>query len=144
MNRIHAITLSAAIALAAATTLAQEHQHSEPQAAPGGAPADGKGGMGMMDGRMHEHMKTMREQMARIRGAADAGERDKLVQEHMRSMHTAMEMMRGMQGPMMDGHKSGAGARGSGAAQKQQDMMAHCMGMMQKARPGSDGHEKHH
>ena len=141
MKRIHAITLSAAIALAAATTLAQEHQHSEPQAAPRGAPADGKGGMGMMDPKMHEHMKTMQEQMEKIRGTADAGERDKLVQEHMRSMHAAMEM-RGMHGSMMDGHKGGAGATDRGSHNRP-DMMAQCMDMMQKMRTGSASHEKH-
>ena len=143
MNRIHAITLSVAIALAAATTLAQEHQHSETQAAPAGAPADGKGDMGMMGRKMEEHMKTMQEQMERIRKAADAGERDKLVQEHMRSMHSAMQMMRGTQGSMMGGHQGGAGATDRGS-QTRPDMMAQCMDMMQKMRPESPSHGKQH
>lgn len=138
MKHMYAIAVAAAMTLAAATTPAQEHQHSGPQAAANGASGDGKGGIGMMSDTMQEHMRTMREQMEKIRAAADPGERDKLVQEHMRSMHAAMEMMRGMGGSMTQGPQSGPGAMG-GDAQNQRDMMAQCMDMMQKMRPAPSG-----
>jgi hypothetical protein len=44
-------------------------------------------------GSMHEHMDTMREQMARIRATEDPTERERLMQEHMRSMEEHMRTM---------------------------------------------------
>jgi hypothetical protein len=138
MNRIYAVSLATVIALAAAATPAQDHQHAQPQANPGGAPSGGKG-MGMMGQGMQEHMKKMHEQMEKIRGTADAGERDKLVQEHMRTMHAAMEAMRGPHGPIMDGRDGSPGAA-AGDTQQRSEMMAQCMDMMRKMRPSTAGH----
>jgi hypothetical protein len=48
-------------------------------------------------------MQAMREQMARIRAAADPEDRQRLMPEHMHSMHEGMmtmnEMMRGAMAP---------------------------------------------
>src|SRR5688572_30754933 len=44
---------------------------------------------------MHERMKTMHEQMARIQQSQDPDERRKLLQEHWESMQGAMAMMNG-------------------------------------------------
>jgi hypothetical protein len=45
---------------------------------------------------MHDHMKTMRDQIAQIRGARDPKEKDRLVAEHMTTMEEAMARMQGM------------------------------------------------
>ncbi len=42
---------------------------------------------------MHAHMRAMQGQMARIREAQDAAERERLMHEHMQSMQQHMQMM---------------------------------------------------
>lgn len=137
MNRTRMTTLAAAIALAAVTVSAQEHQHSDAQ-----PPATGtEKPVGTKAPGMHEHMQKMQQQMERIRAANDPQERDRLVQEHMKSMQEGMKMMHAMSGPMMDGHKGGASATDRGS-QNRPDMMAQCMDMMQKMGPAAGAHGK--
>jgi Spy/CpxP family protein refolding chaperone len=68
------------------------HDHS--------APAPQAGGMGMHGGMgmpgMHEQMRKMRDDMARIRAATDPKEKERLMQEHMKTMEQAMGRMEGM------------------------------------------------
>jgi hypothetical protein len=45
---------------------------------------------------MQEHMRAMREQMARIQATEDPAERQRLMQEHMQSMQQTMRMMGSM------------------------------------------------
>jgi len=45
---------------------------------------------------MHEHMKTMQEQMGRIRAATDPKEKERLVNEHLKAMEESMSRMHGM------------------------------------------------
>jgi hypothetical protein len=47
---------------------------------------------------MHEHMRAMREQMARIHAAENPAERQRLMQEHMQSMQRHMDMLGAMRG----------------------------------------------
>jgi len=86
-----------ASALAAPIASAQDrHVHDKP-------------GMGMhmeMEkhmSQMQEGMKTMQQQMGKIRATTDPQERQKLMQEHMQAMQENMKTMRGMGGPMMKG-----------------------------------------
>jgi hypothetical protein len=67
-----------------------QHDHSA-----GGAPAhrEQTEAPPAAHGSMHEHMETMREQMARIRATEDPAERERLMQEHMRSMEEHMRTM---------------------------------------------------
>lgn len=62
---------------------AQEHSE-QAQAAPSAQAGHGP---------MHEHMQTMREQMARIHAAEDPAERRRLMDEHMQSMGEHMRRM---------------------------------------------------
>ena len=53
--------------------------------------------------QMQESMRTMQQQMEKIRATTDPQERQKLMQEHMQAMQENMKAMRGMGGPMMMG-----------------------------------------
>jgi hypothetical protein len=63
---------------------------------------------------MQERMKTMQEQMNRIRETTDPEERKKLLQEHMQTMQEQMKDMRAMGGEMMMGMMGPGGGRGAG------------------------------
>lgn len=67
--------------------------------------APAKPAMGMdMDkqmSQMQENMKTMQQQMEKLRTTTDPQERQKLMQEHMQTMQKNMTAMRGMGGPTM-------------------------------------------
>ena len=71
----------------------QQSEHEQHAQSPGGEPP-GEQSMAAM----HEHMQTMREQMARIHAAQDPDERQRLMQEHMQSMQQHMQMMGRMGG----------------------------------------------
>ena len=67
--------------------------------------APAKPAMGMdMDkqmSQMQENMKTMEQQMEKLRTTTDPQERQKLMQEHMQTRQKNMTAMRGMGGPTM-------------------------------------------
>jgi spore coat protein CotH len=75
----------------------------------------------------HEHMRAMREQMARIQATQDAGERERLMHEHMQSMQQHMQMMSSMrpQGGMGDERMRGLEARLESIEQLLQQMLEH-------------------
>jgi hypothetical protein len=76
MKRLIAIAASLCFA---ASALAQDaHQHA--------------------DASMQEHMKLMREEMAKIRAATDPKERERLMAEHMKTMEQSMSKMQGRMG----------------------------------------------
>lgn len=60
--------------------------------------------------QMQENMKTMQQQMERLRTTTDPKERQKLMEEHMQTMQKNMTAMRSMGGPTMNmmGGKSGS------------------------------------
>jgi hypothetical protein len=65
-------------------------------------------------GAMHEHMKRMQEQMARIRAENDPVKRGELIDEHMKTMHESMSRMQGMKhdkGGMMGGKGGMSGSK---------------------------------
>lgn len=53
--------------------------------------------------QIQENIKTMQEQMDKIRQSQDPQERQKLLQEHWLTMQSGMTMMQGMWGPGMMG-----------------------------------------
>lgn len=136
--------IAVAVGLSTSVALAQDTKPT-----PGKPGAMQPGGMEMMMDEktmaaMQERMKTMHQQMEKIRATSDPKERQKLMQEHMRAMQDGMGMMRGMGGPMMMG--MGGGQKGAmGAGQKggmgpgmmggdpkqRQEMMERRMDMMQ-------------
>jgi hypothetical protein len=86
-----ALALSLVLAAQDGPPAAGQHaqaEHEQHAQASNGAP-QGEPAMAAM----HAHMQAMREQMARIQGAQDPGERQRLMHEHMQSMHQHMQMM---------------------------------------------------
>ena len=88
--------------------------------------------------QMQENMKTMQQQMEKLRATTDPTERQKLMREHMQTMQENMKTMRGMGGPMMMGSgQSGGTAKGGhkhaarGDMTQRQEMMEKRMDMMQ-------------
>lgn len=61
---------------------------------------------------IQENIKTMQEQMEKIRQTQDPQERQKLLQEHWATMQSGMGMMQGMWGPGMMGCCGGGPASG--------------------------------
>lgn len=61
---------------------------------------------------IQENIKTMQEQMEKIRQTQDPQERQKLLQEHWATMQSGMGMMQGMWGPGMMGCCGGGPAYG--------------------------------
>ncbi len=61
---------------------------------------------------IQENIKTMQEQMEKIRQTQDPQERQKLLQEHWATMQGGMGMMQGMWGPGMMGCCGGGPAYG--------------------------------
>jgi hypothetical protein len=83
-------TLSLAVAAQEPATPAEgQHADHEQHAQAESAAPNGEHAMA----GMHEHMLTMRGQMARIRAAEDPAERQRLLEEHMQSMERHMQMM---------------------------------------------------
>jgi len=70
--------------------------------------------------QMQENMKTMQQQMEKLRATTDPQERQKLMQEHMQAMQETMKTMRGMDSPMTMG---GGGAKGGHKHMAAADMM---------------------
>jgi hypothetical protein len=96
MNRTLAL-IAAALLAASSPAFGEDAHHPEnadnpPATAPAKPAVPGTGGMG----HMQENMKRMHEQMAQIRAASDAKERERLMDEHMKTMHESMSMMKGM------------------------------------------------
>jgi periplasmic protein CpxP/Spy len=77
---------------------AEHEQHLRP-------PGDAATGEHSMPA-MHEHMREMREQMARIQAAEDPVERQRLMHEHMQSMQQHMQMMGSMRAEQQAGSAS--------------------------------------
>jgi hypothetical protein len=76
--------------------------------------------------QMQENMKTMQQQMEKIRATTDPTERQKLMQEHMQAMQECMKTMRGMGGPMaMGSGQPGGTAKGGHKHMAGGDMMQH-------------------
>jgi hypothetical protein len=67
-------------------------------------------------------MKKMEDLMARMQKAADPEERRRLMEEHMKSMHEGMAMMKGMGGGGMSGGGMAGMPRGGNAEQRMQAM----------------------
>ena len=89
--------------------------------------------------QMQENMKTMQQQMAKLRATTDPKERQKLMREHMQTMQENMKTMRGMGGPMMMGSGQSGGMMMGGKKEgmtdadmmKRHEMMEKRMDMMQ-------------
>jgi len=89
--------------------------------------------------KMQENMKTMQQQMAKLRATSDPKERQKLMREHMQTMQENMKTMRGMGGPMMMGSGQSGGMMMGGKKEgmtdadmmKRHEMMEKRMDMMQ-------------
>ena len=62
--------------------------------------------------QMQDRMKTMQEQMNRIRQTTDPAERQKLLQEHLQAMQERMKDMRAIDGGMMTGMMGQGGGKG--------------------------------
>ena len=78
---------------------------------------------------MHEHMRQMRQQMARIHATEDSAERQRLMNEHMQSMQQHMQMM----GSMRTGQQAGSASRcAEGDAPCRMDEMQAENGMMRQ------------
>ena len=134
MKTLPILLISGLIAVAGPRHAGEAHQHDspppgaetkgKPQAAKPGATG---GGMPMM-----ANMKAMQAQMARIRSTTDPKEREKLMQEHMKSMQDNMAKMRGMGGGMMGGMASKGGDETKHHAMMEQrmDMMQMMMEQM--------------
>ena len=91
----------ACLSSVSAFVLADDAHHPDAAAKPPAAAPAEPGGDAMARMRMrgmHEHMKVMREQMARIRAATDAKEKERLVNEHLKTMDESMSKMHGMMG----------------------------------------------
>ncbi len=87
------LAIIACTLLASSLAFAEDaHDHAASAAKP--PPAAEPGGMQ----GMHEHMKTMREQISRIRAAQDPKEKERLMNEHMKTMEGSMAKMQGMMG----------------------------------------------
>ena len=104
--------------------------------------ASEKPAMGMAMGheipQMHENMKAMQAQMAKIRATTDPKERQKLMQAHMQAMQDGMKAMHGMGEPMMKGDSQPGGMAqdgkkdmAGGGMMKHHQMMEDRMNMMQ-------------
>ena len=86
MKRI-SIILAVCLLTAGAARAADNHDHADgAKTPPAAAPA------------MAQHMKLMREQIAQIRAAKDAKERERLMHQHMKTMEESMAKMDGMMG----------------------------------------------
>jgi paraquat-inducible protein B len=129
-------------ALAAPIVSAQDKSLSAPIATAHKKAAPVKPAMSMdMDkqmSQMQESMKTMQQQMEKLRATTDPQERQRLMQEHMQTMQESMQAMRGMGGPMMMGSGQSSGtAKGGhkhaarGDMTQRQEMMEKRMDMMQ-------------
>jgi hypothetical protein len=88
-----ACALTPALVVAAQEPAAPASEH-EQHAAPPAVATAGEHSMAAM----HEHMRAMREQMARIHATEDPAERQRLMNDHMQSMQQHMQMMGAMQG----------------------------------------------
>ena len=89
-----ALTLPLVLAAQEPAAPASEHVQHEQHAAPPAEAAAGEHSMAAM----HEHMREMREQMARIHATENSAERQRLMHEHMQSMQRHMDMMGAMRG----------------------------------------------
>ena len=129
-------------ALAAPIVSAQDKSLQAPNASVQKKSAPARQAMGMdMDkqmSQMQDNMKTMQQQMDKLRATTDPQERQKLMQAHMQTMQENMQAMRGMGGPtMMGSGQSDGGAKGGHkhAARsdmtQRQEMMEKRMDMMQ-------------
>jgi Spy/CpxP family protein refolding chaperone len=91
--------LIAACVLGSGIALAEDAHHpdaaNKPPAAAPAKPAE-KGMQGMDMGRMQQHMKLMRAQMAQIRAATDPKEKERLIEEHFKTMEDSMAHMQHM------------------------------------------------
>jgi len=102
-------------------------------------------GMDKQMAQMQGNMKTMQQQMDKLRATTDPKAKQKLMQEHMQTMQDHMTMMRGMGGPIMQGGgqpggmggmagMSGMGSKkdaASGDMAQRHDMMVQRMDMLQ-------------
>lgn len=70
---------------------ADEHAAHQAAAAPSGAPS-----------AMHDHMKAMQAMRDKMMNAKTPAERQALMDEHMKSMHDGMATMKGMKDMPMD------------------------------------------
>jgi len=73
---------------------------------------------------MMDSMKTMQDQMEKLRAATDPKERQRLMQEHMKTMRDTMAAMHGMLGTAM------GGGMGTGMTQRRMDTMQMMMEQM--------------
>ena len=102
------------------------HSEHEQHAAPPGEPAASDD---HSMAAMHEHMREMREQMARIQATQDPEERQRLMHEHMQSMQQHMQMM-GSMGARQEAASPSRCAEGD--APCRMDEMRAANGMMQQ------------
>lgn len=90
------ILFTACLFGASAFVLADDAHHPDAAAKPPAERTMPKQRTGM-DG-MHQHMKVMREQMARMRAATDPQEKERLMNEHLKAMEESMSKMHSTMG----------------------------------------------
>ena len=78
-------------------------------------------------------MKTLQQQMEKLRATTDPKERQKLMQEHLQTMQENMKAMHGLGDPMMMSGPKG-GPMMSGDPTQREEMMEKRMDMMQMMR----------
>ena len=89
----------------------------------------GQNGHGQMTA-MHDHMKDMKQTMAKIKSETDPKKRKKLMKQHMTSMMDGMKMMDKHMG--MDMGKDKQAMMGDKGMMSRMDMMEQRMDMMHK------------
>ena len=138
MSHSRTLALIATLAIASATSFAQDDQHkahhpagTAAEAVP--APATGKPAakpdMTMMD----THMKAMQAMHEKMASAKTPAEREALMPEHMKLMQDGMSMMGGMAQGQVPGHS----AERQQMMEKRMDMMQSMMQMMVDRTPMS-------
>ena len=75
--------------------------------------------------RLQENMKTLQQQMEKLRATTDPKERRKLMQEHVQAMQENMTTMHGMGGPTMGCDQRVGTAKGRHKDEAPDDMMKH-------------------
>lgn len=85
---------------------------------------------------MQASMRTMQQQMEKIRASKDPAERQALLDQHMQAMQRHMELMKNMMGtpaaPDAAGKGAQSGAMGCGTMMNGMDMMQSMMRQMQQ------------
>jgi hypothetical protein len=117
----------------------------KPAAAAQAAPQPAQSAKAKDSAAMMDNMKTMQEQMQKLRATTDPKEREKLLAEHMQTMQQTIAMMHDMGGSTMcDQMLGGMHDRkaSSGSTEKPMDMMQMMMQQMMEHQQAMQGPAK--